>query len=178
MEHIFDEIQATLNCGIWYPALASALLIPDACGTIEYALSATKPSARYISWYDKWVEPRFHCLITRFDGNIVYRVRNSMMHEVSGFTKGVDGFDRIIFRPDDKGLSLNFYLSVNPAGSQETAFLVSIEQFIDALKRGTDEWLLEVRADGDSRRRDAMDRLLQLRPGGCGSHVTGIPVVA
>lgn len=36
MEHILDEIRATYNCGIWYPVISAVLMMPDACGAVEF----------------------------------------------------------------------------------------------------------------------------------------------
>lgn len=174
VEHIFDEIQATLDCGIWFPALATTLIIPDACGTVEFV--GEKPSTRYIQWYDQWVLPRFSCSIAKLDGAAIYKVRNAMMHEASGFTRGNEGFDRIIFRPPGRGV-FNFLMSEG-GGGRERALLISIQEFVDAVLAGAKEWIGQVRSGPNDDRNIAIDALLQVRPQGIDPHITGLLVIA
>lgn len=174
VDHIFDEIQATLNCGIWFPALATTLIIPDACGTVEFA--GDKPSARYIRWYDQWVLPHFTCKVAKVDGAAIYKVRNAMMHEASGFTRGNEGFDRIIFRPPG-ATSINFLMS-EPGYGKERALLISIREFVDAVLAGAAEWIEQVRNRTDDPRNIGINALLQVRPQGIMPHFTGSLVIA
>lgn len=179
MEPILEQIRATFDCGIWYPVVSSLLMLPDACGAIEFGGQQKKPRDRYIDWYNRWVHPKFKPTKVKFDGSTVYIVRNAMIHESTGFTKGKHGFDRIIFLPPNKsGINIEFFLSSNNGGIQETAFHVTILGFMEAVNDGVREWLEEVRNDSDKRRHTAVENLIQYRPNGQAPHIIGLPVVS
>lgn len=176
MEPILEQIRATFDCGIWYPVVSSVLLLPDACGAIEFWGENKKPSERYIKWYDRWVLPHFHPSVVKFDGSVVYIVRNAMIHESTGFTRGEHGFDRILFTPPNRsGVLLEFFLSSN---SEETAFQVTISGIMDAVELGVRNWLSDVRNDTNKTREKALAKLIQYRPNGQKPHIIGIPIVS
>ena len=180
MEFILDEIRATFNCGIWYPVVSSVLMMPDACGAIECWGQAGKTSKmRYIEWYDKWVLPHFQSPKIKFDGEVVYIVRNAMIHETTAFTRGKHGFDRILFTPPNVGrVVIEFCFYDNNCGVDETAFQITILGIMNAMETGVRNWLDEVRGDTDKRREAALDKLIQFRQGGLSPHIIGIPVVS
>lgn len=187
MEHILDEIRATFDCGIWYPVVSSVLMLPDACGAVEFWDQAKRPRDRYIEWYDKWVHPHFHPPRHDFPDthkflfgvSTVYVVRNAMMHESTGFTRGKHGFDRVLFLPPNKeGMHYEFNNSSGNRGDSEVAFHVTILGLLNAVDQGVRNWLSEVRADEDRRRETALDKLLQIRPHGHSPHVNHVPVVS
>ncbi|MET4665554.1 hypothetical protein [Sphingomonas sp. PvP056] len=179
MEPILDEIRATFDCGIWYPVVASVLMLPDACGAVEFWGQAVHSRKRYQRWYDEWVLPHFTSPRVSFDGAVVYIVRNAMIHESTGFTRGEHGFDRVIFTPPDKsGVTAEFCISRNPAGLQETAFIVTIGGLMGAVETGVRNWLADVRSDPDKRRAEALDKLIQARRDGQPPHFVGMATVS
>lgn len=179
MEPILEQIRATFDCGIWYPVISSVLMLPDACGAVEFWGKNKRTSDRYIEWYDKWVMPNFKSTNIKFDGDVVYIVRNAMIHESTGFTRGKHGFDRILFTPPNKtGGVIEFCLSENNGGIKETAFQISILGMMTAVEAGVRNWLDDVRSDPDPRRVSALAKLVQYRPDGHAPHIVGIPVVS
>jgi hypothetical protein len=179
MEAILEQIRATFDCGIWYPVVSSILTLPDACGAVEFWGQNKKPKYRYIEWYDKWVLPHYNPPNVKFDGSAVYIVRNAMIHESTGFTRGEHGFDRILFMPPLKnGLVIEGLLSSNPVQFKETAFQVTILGLLNAIELGVRNWLKEVRSDTDKRRETAIDKLIQYRPNGQEPHIVGFPIVS
>jgi hypothetical protein len=176
---MLDEIRATYNCGIYYPVVSSVLMLPDACGAVEYWGQIKRPRDRYIEWYDKWVLPHFRANIVNFDGSVLYIVRNAMIHESTGFTRGEHGFDRIFFMPPNKTSgSTEFLFTDGIGGVPEAAFMVTILGLMNAVETGVRNWLSEVRADPDERRAEALSKLVQYRPDGHPPHIMGIPIVS
>jgi hypothetical protein len=179
MEPILEQIRATYDCGIWYPVVSSLLMLPDACGAVEFWGCPKKPRDRYIEWYDKWVLPKFTAPNINLDGAVIYIVRNAMVHESTGFTRGKHGFDRILFMPPNNA---NFYgefnLMEDCGGLKETAFQITIFGFMQAVEEGVKEWLAEVRGDTDKRREDAISKLVQYRPDGHQPYFFGIPIIS
>lgn len=179
MELILEQIRATFDCGIWYPVVSSILMLPDACGAVEFWAQGKGSSHRYIKWYDRWVLPHFKPSGVNFDGSVVYIVRNAMIHESTGFTRGEHGFNRVLFMPPNKNeFTVEFLLSINNGGIEETAFQVTILGMMEAMDRGVRNWLTDVRNDADKRREAAIDKLIQYRPNGQPPHIVGIPIVA
>lgn len=176
---MLDEIRAAFDSGIWYPAIASALMLPDACGAVEYWGSGRHSRDRYAEWYDGWVYPHYNPRTVTFDGAVIYIVRNAMIHESTGFTRGKHGFDRVLFSlPRADGLQSDWNLSGHHHGSTEMIFQVSLEKFLNAMEQGVRSWLTEVRADDDKRRQEAIDKLIQFRPDGHYPHIVGIPIIS
>lgn len=179
MEAMLDEIRATFDCGIWYPVISSVLMIPDACGAIEHWGKGKNSRDRYVTWYDRWVYPRFHAEFVVFDGSVVYIVRNAMIHESTGFTRGRHGFDRILFLPPDgRGNVFEFNLMANKPETDDIAFQITILGLMNAVEAGVRDWLHEVRNDSDQRRNLALDKLVQYRPNGLLPYFTGFPTIS
>lgn len=179
MEPILDQIRATFDCLIWYPVVSSVLMLPDACGAVEFWGEQKKPRDRYIEWYNRWVWPDFKPGFINFDGSVVYKARNVMIHESTGFTRGSHGFDRILFMPpNDTGVSVEFFLSDNNGGVGEVAFQVTISGMMEAMDKGVRNWLVDVRDDPDKRRENALANLIQYRPNGHDPHIVGIPIIS
>lgn len=179
MEPILEQIRATFDCGIWYPVISSVLMLPDACGAIEFWGTNKTSRHRYVEWYDEWVYPHFQSSNVKFDGSVIYIIRNAMIHESSGFTRGKHGFDRIVFIPPNRdGIEIEFIRSCNPGGIEETAFHVTILGMMNAMEQGVRDWLKNVREDVDKRRELAIANLVQFRPAGIRPHIVGIPVVS
>jgi hypothetical protein len=68
MRPFLDELKATLDCGIWSPVVLGLLVIPDACGAVEYPQLGN--GDRYKNWFNKYVgsnaSHRF-----KFDGEVL-----------------------------------------------------------------------------------------------------------
>lgn len=154
-------------------------MMPDACGAVEFWEQNKRSTDRYVEWYDKWVHPNFSGGHVTFDGSVVYIVRNAMIHESTGFTRGKHGFDRIMFMPPNKQRGVaEFNLFRNMGGLGETIFQVTILGLLNAVDHGVRNWLADVRMDLDKRREDALNKLVQLRPGGHAPYILAAPVIS
>lgn len=179
MEMMLDEIRATFDCGIWYPVVSSVLMLPDACGAVEFWGQGKHSRDRYQEWYNKWVYPDFSAPNVVFDGAVVYIVRNAMIHESTGFARGKHGFDRVMFMPPNKtGWEMNFNIYGNNRESGELLLQVTIRSLMDAVENGVRKWLSEVRSDTDDRRIKALGKLIQYRANGDEVNVAGVPVIS
>ena len=83
-----NQINQSLKQGLYFPALALALALPDICAYAEYPDMEDKVGQRYISWYDKYIGHHFKedaifpnspCL----SGELVYNLRNIYLHQGS-----------------------------------------------------------------------------------------------
>ena len=75
MRDFLEEIAACINAGIYSPALASAMLVPDACGAIEYP--ELRNGERYRTWFDAYL-PEYSR--AGFSGAVAWKLRNGMLH--------------------------------------------------------------------------------------------------
>lgn len=175
MRPFLDELQATLDCGIWSPAVLGLLVIPDACGAIEFPL--LKNGDRYKKWYDKYVRACSYSNF-RFDGEVLWKLRNGMMHETS-LNLSAYGYDRVMFTtPNRNNNIIHMCLTANNGGVSESALTVYLPQFFADLRQATEQWLSEIENDIDPDRRDRLGKLVQLRPFGLSPHILGLPLVA
>ena len=171
MRAFLDEIQATLDCGIWSPALAAVLIVPDACGAIEFP--ALKNGERYTDWYDAHVEP--FGFTAASSGELVWKIRNAMLHE-AGMQFDAFGLDRVIFvTPNKSGITLDQGRSQSVPGGP-MALMLDLIRFVQRILLGAGKWLSAIAIDQEKQSR--LDRLLQFRPTGLSPHLIGLPVVA
>ena len=175
MRAFLDELEATLNCGIWSPVVLGLLVIPDACGAVEY--SQLKNGDRYRKWYDTWVD-KFVSQYVRFDGEVMWKLRNSMMHEAS-LNLASYGYDRALFTPPSRsGNIIHMAVTSDGGGSSESALTIYLPSFFNDIKLGVQKGLDCVDTDSDPSRRERMDGLIQLRPQGLAPHIVGLPLVS
>jgi hypothetical protein len=173
---MLDEMIATMNCGIWLPALAVAFMLPDACGAAEFnGIDNMSSSKRYKRWYRDWVQDRYELDEALSDEN-VYRCRNAMMHETTGFVRGIDGFDRIVFYPPNRNVEIGGVVLMERG--DHVALMVPIETFVKNMADAVSNWLKHIEIDQDPRRREAAGKLLQLRPDGFPPNIMGVPVIS
>lgn len=172
---ICAELERALQAHIWFPTLATALLLPDAAGVVD-GLEA-RPSDRYVRWYDENVYPIYSVDDIRFDGEVVYRFRNSIIHEVAAFTRDTFGYDRIIFLPPTAPGLMSFVISRNNGGVEETALIMDLRSFVFAVLSAISGWEAKVVAEEDDGRRNRLKRLTHLHPHGIFPHGYGFPMV-
>ncbi len=87
MEKILKSIEVSLSNKNYYVALFTSLSLPDICGKIEYP-TYKKSSARYIKWYEKYLQNTYTEKIgsekkeTVFlCGSDIYALRCAYLHE-------------------------------------------------------------------------------------------------
>ena len=171
MYAFLEEIEATLNCGIWSPALASVLVVPDACGAIEFP--DQRNGERYKSWYDANVEPFIFTQLS--SGELVWKIRNAMIHE-AGIQFTAFGFDRVLFTVPDKSGNVFDQNTSRPTQDSPLTLNLDLLLFVRRILHGAEQWLSSIRDDVAKQGR--LDRLLQLRPNGLAPHMVGMPLIA
>lgn len=171
MRAFLDEIEATINRGIWSPALAATLIVPDACGAIEFPLR--RNGVRYANWYDIYVEP-FAFEISS-GGELVWKIRNGMLHE-AGVQFDAFGFDRVLFTlPNRRGVVMDQNrMRIGP--DAPVTLNLDLTAFVARVIKGAERWLAAIATDEDKLAR--LDRLIQFRPGGLSPFIVGAPLIA
>lgn len=176
MRVLLDEIEATLNCGIYMPALISILALPDACGAIEYP--GEKNTKRFIKWFDHYVRGDCPPEHGWFNGDVVWKVRNAILHETSLQLDGQQ-YDEVWFCPDDQRPN-HMNITDNRHSRSEygkRALQVHLREFFNEVAAGVNKWLNEIENDACSDRQKRLDRMIQFRPQGWIGSGIRLPII-
>ena len=80
MEFILDAIDRASRQGECFPAVVTALTVPDIAGTVDSP--GEKSQVRYVTWIDRWFSPRFpEYEEHQIDGVALYALRCKLLHE-------------------------------------------------------------------------------------------------
>ena len=118
INELIKEINQCLDNGCVMAGLTLALTLPDICGKALYS-DTTKSSERYIKWYDEYIGQYEHTEefiklgIPYPSGDIIYSLRNSIIHEGNPNVDG-DKFGIVYFEllyDQIEGSSVTTYLS-------------------------------------------------------------------
>lgn len=76
MDKLIIEMMMALNCRAYYPALITAMTIPDVCASLDTDGHASPE--KYAKWYDEYVTNQ---PLSVFDGNLAYYVRCAILRQ-------------------------------------------------------------------------------------------------
>jgi hypothetical protein len=80
MEFILDAIERASRQGQCFPAVVTALTVPDIAGAVESPGGGSQ--ARYVKWIDGWFSPKFPTYREhQIDGVALYALRCKLLHE-------------------------------------------------------------------------------------------------
>lgn len=179
MKYFLKEIRTAYENGIYSTALASALIVPDAAGAIEYPNS--KNGERYQQFYDNFI---YEC-----DGNFsipgsfVWQLRNAMIHQSTNeFHKGE--FDRVLFSTGKQIIHGNISSNIMGINNIPDLFYLkgksmqlNLNIFISQIINGTENWIEHV-VQNDENKLNSLLRLIQFRPNGMPHIGYGIAIIA
>ena len=169
MRDFLEQITACIDAAIFAPALASAMIVPDSCGAIEYP--GEKNGQRYRRWYDTYC-PTFHSQRITFSGEAVWAIRNGMMHETRLVLTRF-GFDRVLFTVPNRA-NITMHMCSSSIGG-ESALNVDLVEFCRGVIKGCERWLDDIATDAVKQER--LGGLIQYRSQGLAPHIVGLPLV-
>lgn len=80
MDFILDAIERASQQGHCFPAVVTALIVPDIAGTVD--APGAMSQVRYVEWVEKWFAPRFPEYAKHdIDGVGLYALRCKLLHE-------------------------------------------------------------------------------------------------
>jgi hypothetical protein len=80
MEFILDAIDRASRQGQCFPAVVTALTVPDIAGAVDFP--GVGSQTRYVTWIDAWFSPRFRDYGDHgVDGVALYALRCKLLHE-------------------------------------------------------------------------------------------------
>lgn len=155
MKRFTDSIRAAIETENWYGALSMALALPDVCGRLE--TPNQKSQARYVAWFQKWIEPKYtalsgpdrqkHVFLCADD---CYALRCSYLHEGGNnildqrARKALDDFHFIT--PPGNGSSIHMNQSDSTLQLQTDIFAMDLAD-------GVDKWAQSVQSDAQIQER-------------------------
>lgn len=107
----------------------------------------------------------------------VWALRGGVIHNGTLSKHPSMQYDRIYFSlPDERGVTVNEYLSVNNGGIIESALQLDLVLFCDRMVMATREWFAAHRTDAIVSAN--LPDLVRFRPDGIFPHVVGLPVIS
>ena len=81
MDDFLNQVDLAANtAGLYFLALAGALVIPDICGALESPDGKTN-GARYTAWFNTNVAPKYSAGLVQLSGEDCYFFRCSFLHQ-------------------------------------------------------------------------------------------------
>jgi len=164
-EEFFAQVAWAAQNGLYFLALAGALMIPDICGALGTP-SGEATGAAYRAWFDSHVAPLHRGIM---DGDTCYKFRCSLLHQAS--TQHPKGrYSRVLF--------------VEPG---PTRGLFHMNVLNDALNIDAGVFCLEMVEAGRAWRNTALGtepyetnvkQFVTRYPGGLGPYIVGIPAIS
>ena len=138
MQNLLKEMMRCLNAKAYYPALITAVSIPDICAALES--NGNTNSTKYINWFNANAAKYFDTLL---DGSMAYYLRCSVAHQGRLSHPGFKhSFDEIMFVTDNNGISLHLIEIIQSGGKK---FLVlELDKFCQVMYNSTIDWLNQV----------------------------------
>ena len=108
IQTFLDDIKKARDNKAYLSALALSLTLPDICGKKEYFNTSNMNNRdKYIKWFDEWIYKyleipkskikKFNNYdeLIKFDGNVCYGLRNSLLHHGNTFDSYISDKIRI-----------------------------------------------------------------------------------
>ena len=167
---VLGDIQRAIDVRLYYPALLTALTVPDICVALALDNSVFVKEKHYVAFVDKYTTPRELGL----SGQECYRLRGGVVHRAN--MAGHDKFDatHVIFTIPG-GSSLHAFSIVNEATGKRGA-MFDLVMFCTAMVSAAYRWYEE--HQNNSQVEQNMQNLIRYCPNGLAPFVVGTPVVA
>jgi hypothetical protein len=183
MRSLVDQIEHSLDTGLYYLSLFGALAVPDIAGALDSA-DGQANADRYKSWYERWVRPRFKESVQRhfssaglrqlpevenpLTGDACYRFRCSLLHQGSS-QHPKSPYARVIFIEPGATTNVVHYCTLNDA------LCIDLPSFCREVTEGARLWLTEV--EGTEPYETNYNRFARRHPGGLRPYIDGVAVV-
>ncbi len=165
MKEFFKQVGIAAESGLYFVALAGALIIPDICGALDSPDGQTTGTA-YSKWFDTHAAQRFY---GRLDGATCYRFRCSFLHQ--GTTQHPSSaYSRVMFI--EPGATTN----VIHMGVMDDALVIDVRLFCLDMVSAAEEW--EQAAVGTEPYETNIKQRLRRYPDGLPPYIGGVPVIS
>jgi hypothetical protein len=138
MRDLLNEMAKSINNGINYPALMTALAIPDICGGL-ISDDGKAEDFRYIDWFNENATHHFNGLLS---GQIAYFLRCSVLHQGRlAHPASKKHFDEIMFVIEN---DLSTHLIGIKHKSGKNFLVINLKIFCKVIYHTTTKWLSKV----------------------------------
>ena len=175
MKTLIQQIRAACRLELYYVALQSALSIPEIAGALS-SDDRRGTGARYAEWFDTWARPVLLATRNRenfFSGEQCYLFRCSMLHQGASH-RSDSTYKRIMFIEPGNPTHQMHYVEIG-ADSPEPALLIQIDEFIEEILVGCENWLRQV--NGTQPFEANYAQFAKHHSDGLKPWITGVPVV-
>jgi hypothetical protein len=183
MRTLIEQVERSLQPGLYYLSLFGALAIPDIAGALD-SDDGQANGERYEAWYEEWVRPRHTEKVLEnmppearqyarkpenpLTGNACYKFRCSLIHQGSS-QHSKSQFSRIIFvEPGATSNVLHYNI-------HDTTLCIDLYAFCLEVLSGARMWL--DKAEKTERYKTNYDKFARRHPQGIKPYIVGFPVV-
>jgi hypothetical protein len=152
MNFILDAIESAARQGQLFPAVVTALTVPDIAGAVDSPSAGSQ--ARYAKWVEEWFSPRFPAYAEHtIDGFALYALRCKLLHEglsdpskAPAATKSAAASQkRLIAFNVGPGISMHLCTSFDASGDSWT--VLRAETFCSEITSAAREWIAVRKTD-------------------------------
>lgn len=152
MEFILDAIDSASQQGQCFPAVVTALTVPDIAGAVDSPGAGSQ--ARYVTWIDSWFSPRFPTYVEHhIDGAALYALRCKLLHEglsdpsqaPAASKSAAASHKRLIAFNVGPKISMHLCTSSDAAGDSWT--ILRAETFCSDITSAARDWIATRRSD-------------------------------
>jgi len=183
MRTLIEQVERSLQLGLYYLSLFGVLAIPDIAGALD-SDDGQANEKRYKAWYEEWVRPRFPekaleetspevrqyvgKLENPLTGDACYRFRCSLLHQGSSRQRK-SPISRVIFIEPGSTSNVVHYSTF------DTTLCIDIASFGREVLSGARMWLDKV--ENTERYKTNYGKFARRHPEGLKPYIIGFPVV-
>jgi len=183
MRALIEQVESSLDSGLYYLSLFGALAIPDIAGALS-SEDGEASGKKYAEWYEVWIRPRFLEVVraslpenTRqymkdtenpLSGTMCYLFRCSLLHQGSSQHQKSQ-YSRIIFI--EPGVTTN----VVHYGRLNDALCIDLKLFCREVTSGARLWLQDV--EQTQHYQQNYERFARRHANGLAPYIVGVPIV-
>lgn len=161
-----DQVDATADAGLYYMALAGALVVPDMCAALAADNGVTTKS-RYMSWFDAHLSAEYEDYLSAAE---CYGFRCSFLHQGKSYPHKTN--TRVLFI--EPGNSNRFH-KLRMGGNDEEAIVIDIQYFCSDITNAARKWWRA--SQGKEPLETNYQKFIQRYPNGITPYIVGVPVI-
>jgi len=151
VQHLIDDIRASLKNECWYSALYLAITLPDICSNRQYG---STDRTKYKKWFNKYVNEKYTHrvgplgeVVNFLSGSDCYAFRCAVLHEGNNEITGQnarDKIDRFVFISPTYSNIIHCNMSVSGNVSK---LQLQVDIFVNDIISGVEKWMKDMEAE-------------------------------
>jgi hypothetical protein len=169
---VLNDIQRAIEAKLYYPALLTALTVPDICVALALSKDVMVRGKHYIAFVDRYTTPPTLGL----DGQSCYRLRGGVVHRANMAGHAEFAATHVVFTVPDASGTLLHAFSIRDEATGKIATMFDLVSFCTTMTLAAKAWFEE--HQDDPLVEENMKNLIRYCPNGLYPFVGGAPVVA